>query len=325
MHVTALPGETPLSLDNSFRVGYVLHETDPVTPEVTTSVTTMALGEFANQYGSDVVAAPPSPATGEYVQPLISLAPAQYPDYVALRAIAEHAASLTEGTRYFVWIDGEPQEPTSTPPAAAENQVVIPACTPSLPATRLTPDRVVFQPEAEGSQWTLLPHEADAAFWSAGSIQQFMLPYYASVTGFGAPDELTAIIQAWTLNRVTSGNGYGPDTPESAPSSIRASGTEDLEGEETVVYGLVHLPKSEWAELEDTTPTMGSASVKNVIDAHAPLTDKERKRLESSKELASIGRFSPMHQIGVVHTHAHGVRMLRLSYFSVLYPAKKGS
>ena len=79
-------------------------------------------------------------------------------------------------------------------------------------------------------------HTADAVFWGESSIEKFVVPYYASVYGSDAGDAVTELLD--TYNGVAAG-GSGGD------------GGETLEPTTVEVYGLVHMPRSEYIELDD--------------------------------------------------------------------------
>lgn len=78
-------------------------------------------------------------------------------------------------------------------------------------------------------------HTADAVFWGESSVEKFVVPYYASVYGDEAGEAVTELL-----------NTYNGITAESAR-------LEAAEGEpnRTEVYGLVHIPRSEYIEMED--------------------------------------------------------------------------
>jgi hypothetical protein len=83
-----------------------------------------------------------------------------------------------------------------------------------------------------------LMHTADAVFWGESSVAKFVVPYYASVYGDEAGEAVTELL-----------NTYNGVKAESA----RAEGTE-AEPNLTQVYGLVHIPRSEYIELDGSSP-----------------------------------------------------------------------
>ena len=80
-------------------------------------------------------------------------------------------------------------------------------------------------------------HTADAVFWGDSSVEKFVVPYYASVYGDQAGEAVTQLL-----------NTYNGVKTESAPAEA------DGEVNQTQVYGLVHIPRSEYIEL-DGAPT----------------------------------------------------------------------
>lgn len=316
LHVTSLPGEAPLSVEDSFLVAFV-QRTQTLDGEVT-SVQTQVLSKFAPLPTGTLASEPASPDAVPYQQPPITMQAAQYPDYKALRAIAEFAESITPGTQYLTW---DPEHgvlgPYDTRPETVENRVVIPACTAAVPSTRLQPFEVVIRPARTTSPWTLFPGQADAVFWTAGSIQQFMFPYYASKQGYGALVDLPAIHDAWEDNAVRA-PVIGPHGTASGAAQAAVTGGDDAPSDETTtteVYGLVHLPKSEWAEM--TESSLQEPAGEGVVK----FTERERHRLTHSALLKRIDPHSALYEVGAVHSHPDfGLRLLPLAYFSVLYP-----
>jgi hypothetical protein len=104
-------------------------------------------------------------------------------------------------------------------------------------------------------------NDPDSAFWTDGAVEMLMLPYYASVKGYGAPWYLMTLLGKWA--------GTIPaaivDVPELLPYVLgaleRGLGTpaemvrgyqDGMEGEPepltSSVFGLVHLPRSEYMD-----------------------------------------------------------------------------
>ncbi|HEX6371414.1 MAG TPA: hypothetical protein VF006_21025 [Longimicrobium sp.] len=166
--------------------------------------------------------------------------------YVALRALAEHACSLRDGPRYFVLKAGEAgfrrRLEKELPPVDA-GDIVIPAFTPSVPADRPRLRAVVCRPP-KGKPRNLA-NQADALFWSSGAIEQFLFPYYASKGGLqGGLSDLQDIAVIWNRNAPE-----GPHAATSAGLAGPSGGSAALEDD--VVFGLIHMPSSEWMpELE---------------------------------------------------------------------------
>lgn len=141
----------------------------------------------------------------------------QQPDYQTLRAMAEWAASLRQEPQYFVLRPGEIgfDPPTETIPDLLAGDIVVPAFTPTVPQGRPELGGVRFR--TPSGTVTNLAQQADALFWSTAAIEDFIFPYYASRDGLEALRELESIHNTWT---------------------------------ETSATGLVHLPTSEWAEVD---------------------------------------------------------------------------
>jgi hypothetical protein len=276
MHL-APAANLPLSLDTQFALTYA----------GTDAVQVVALSEY------EIAAAEtkPQPAMAAAFQQALPGEP--YASYDTLRAMAEWAASLNEKARYFVLTPGvdqvlPPQD--EVPSVLLPGQVMVPTVTPSVPGPRMAPTGVVLQP-AGGTPLPL--DEADAVFWSTGSIQQFLLPYYASVRGFKAPAELQAIIDAWTLNVVSRGNVVSP--------GMKAG----VEAEE--VYGLVHLPRSSWMTAEE---------LQAVFWAYLPDLLQDQLRGNYAE---GVDRYSALRQVGVLHGSPLGTHVLPLGDFMVVH------
>ena len=199
---------------------------------------------------------------------IVTTATPQYPDYVALRRMAEWASSIRDTPLYFAYNVrmGHYGPPTRTLPPVLEDTIVIPVYTPSIPVDRRQPDGVWFQPAT--STGSVAPVDlsgvADAVFWSTGAIEQFLLPYYASVDGFAGLSELREISDAWiddVIEPLHAGDAAVVDAPVS-----------DGEGDAPEVFGLVHLPRSVWMEVDSEATLVRSqvGMVHRPADAHAP-------------------------------------------------------
>ena len=92
-------------------------------------------------------------------------------------------------------------------------------------------------------------HIPDSLFWSDGGVEKFMLPYYGSVKGWTAPIYTALLMAKWQglVPPHETQLAAGLDAMKRMiPDAIGGfSGTRD---EEPVapVYGLVHLPRSEY-------------------------------------------------------------------------------
>jgi hypothetical protein len=177
-----------------------------------------------------------------YVRPLPGPADAGYPDYNALRGVAEWSASLTQQPMYFTFdaASGQFRGPSATLPPVVGSQIAIPVHNPTVPRDRPSPVGAWIQPPGDGAPMDLSPM-ADAVFWSTGAIEQFMLPYYASVDGFSGLANLQAIQAAWLGDIPGAGGGDDGDGPPVIMSDPMAE----------EVYALVHLPRSAWVSAEE--------------------------------------------------------------------------
>ena len=169
----------------------------------------------------------------------VPLVPPHPPTYGQLRAIAEWGSSLRERPVYFVYdVEAGTYVAADAPPPAEAGTVVIPAYTPPVLPGRETPAGVWIRP-GRGEPVDVRV-EGDAMFWSTGAIEQFLFPYYASVGGTTALDELAELYRAW----------WGNDAPPHHQTDAR------VEGEEGEVYSVVHLPKSDWVVESEPAPTL---------------------------------------------------------------------
>lgn len=250
-----------------------------------------------------------------------------YPDYVSLRAMTDYAASLSTGSRYFVFKTsgaGFDDKAYAELPPLEPGDVVIPAGTPTVPAGRPQLQTVWFQPQGEEPEDI---GDGDAVFWSTGAIEQFLFPYYASKLGFAAPEDLVIMRTTWDPEYTP------PDNLTDEVGSITAAGVEpagntvaadaaapddedgtDLDGEDTVVYGLVHLPKSAWVT-EDSVPVQEMLRT-GLPEKHMMMLRKA-DRADAKKPSP---RFSLRHEVGVLHRASYGHRMLALNDFVTLHP-----
>jgi hypothetical protein len=284
MHRAPVPGQAVSLMD---QLGFV-QAVDTGDDQGAVSMTTLGACELKAE------PVPPADPITTLFQPGHPAEP--YPDYELLRAMAEWAASLVDGPWYFTLTPGmkELSPPTNYPPQLQPGEVMIPVHTPTTPSNRPAPLSVTIQPTGGAVQQ--LVDVADAAFWSTGSIQQFLLPYYASVRGMEAPAELQTIVNCWTLNET-----HHPILPP------LFSAEEDSELE---VYALVHLPMSAWMTEEEELATT--------------LTERARDRLARfharELEVKPRPRHSALRQVGIVHRHGGAVHLTTLEDFTVLHP-----
>lgn len=93
-----------------------------------------------------------------------------------------------------------------------------------------------------GPDATQLPTPPDSLFWTDAAVEKLLMPYYASVKGRYAPWFVTLLMGTW--------DGL---TPPGAPGSTQLAietlekyASEPPSTRETEVFGLVHLPRSEY-------------------------------------------------------------------------------
>lgn len=165
---------------------------------------------------------------------------AHRPSELVLRRMAEWASACRSQPVCFVYDanQGTFGAPVPLALAAGEAQspdrVAIPVQTARTRSDRPVVTRVILRSRG-GAEQELGPDAADATFWGSGSVEQMMIPYYASVYGAGALPVLGRIYDAWWNND--------------------ASVTPD-----ETVYAMVHLPKSDW----DPEAEVGSAVLSHV-------------------------------------------------------------
>jgi hypothetical protein len=188
--------------------------------------------------------------------------PPQRPHYPQVRAMAEWAASLRDDTGYFVFRSGEQgfETPVSTTqPQVGPGDIVVPTFSPTVPDKRPTLQGVFFEPEG-GTPETTLAFKGDALFWSTGSIEQFVVPYYASRGGLQSLPDLALIASTWE----NTGPGRAPQ-PHADQAVVEDGGeaapTAEVDAE-VQVFGLIHLPTSQWTEVDAalTVTRMNAAS-----------------------------------------------------------------
>jgi hypothetical protein len=236
----------PLDLDLAIQVVHVAHPVPQTVPPTEPTLQMTTLRAFRQKYTPvlqerEAIKAPYSRG--------ISGVP-QRPNYTALRAMADWACSLRGQPEYFVFRAGgkgfENPLPTKLPTDLAPGDFVVPALTPAVPANR--PDLTKVLLHSEGSTAPprdLVAEKADALFWSTGSIEQFLFPYYASKTGFAGMSKLVDMIYAWTGDMpVLSQN---PEVNALVDSLLRESAPPEPTGDQ--VAGLIHLHTSEWVEI----------------------------------------------------------------------------
>jgi hypothetical protein len=169
-------------------------------------------------------------------------------DSMQLRKIAEAVSGYRGTPRYWLVLtrgaDGSlayeiaPEDPGYRPDA-----VVIPCQTPKeadRPRVVSATIRGEGGPEVDLLDLQLeddegdVVYRADAVFWGESSVEKFVVPYYASVYGAEAGAAVTELLD--TYNGVTA----------DGQAQVREGETNVTEA-----YGLVHIPRSEYIELDD--------------------------------------------------------------------------
>lgn len=307
MHVTAQTFATPLDLGNALYVVYAVGDgpiqaqaldefVDTTLPEVEVSARTADLAQ--------AIRVPYRRGNMKKGQP-------QSPDYRTLRAMAEYGSTLAGKPYYFVFRAGKKsfdmpisaQLPTNLQPG----DFVVPIQTPTVPRNRADLGAVWFQPV--GKKPRDICFSGDAIFWSTGAIEQFLYPYYASKLGFAAPEELKIMRQTWDPSyvapwtRMLAGN-------EGEAYPVREEGGFAIN--ETEVYALVHLPRSDWVT--------GDHAVAQA-EAWANLSPKEQEILRRDRARRGDAGPSALLEVGVLHSARSGaVNTLPLADFKALYP-----
>jgi hypothetical protein len=216
------------------------------------------LGQFVQQYPPTTPVQIPPPVQTPYWRGVEGTPPQyQYPSEQLLRMLAEHAESLRGEAQYFLCPPDAPARYTGpitasdflATPDLADGTLVIPVSNPALPADRPQLGGVWFWPSAPATanvNLSVVPgvagwaRSADALFWSTGAVEQFLFPYYASVDGFAGIADLGRMAMSWSL-----------DVPVDPPVPIVLGSPGP--GEALQVLGLIHMPTSEWTEIQDWT------------------------------------------------------------------------
>lgn len=219
-----------------------------------------SLGDFARRYPA-TLPAQHAPAPVTYTAPTLDHVAQPYPGYTALRSMAEWAASLDTVPMYFTYDPQAHQFGSPTPQAVmGGGAIVVPVFNPFVRRSRLAAAHVKFG----GAD---LPADSDAVFWSTGAIEQFLLPYYASLDGFAGLGDVQALRESWTENRAFVGGNLLVDGRE-----VHYLAPKD--GEHTIVMGIVHI----WPSMMESDPGPESTALRREISAlHAPAAGHVRR------------------------------------------------
>lgn len=247
VHMNTIPANVPLSLENSLQVAYAEQ-----LPGATLKL--MPLPDFVVKFPPNAPAAPVVGQVGYHRGAGTRAAP--FPDYLALRAMAEWAGSLRDQPGYFLFPAGQtgflPPTP-GLPSPLADGDIVIPAFTPASPQERPQLQAVWFQGPG-GTVPMNLVTEGDALFLSTGAIDQLLYPYYASKGGVDGLLDLWQIGYVWTgdwwtglpQSVLTTGQ-VQVAAPDGGTSTVEVSSAAPPEPD--VVFALIHLPSSQWTEI----------------------------------------------------------------------------
>ncbi len=95
----------------------------------------------------------------------------------------------------------------------------------------------------------------DSVFWSDGSVEMLMAPYYTSVEGKGSPWYLMALLWKWAGiidPDVTDALPLLADIGQRVQQEIVALETDQpLPPRDTRVFAIIHLPNSDWVDAGD--------------------------------------------------------------------------
>jgi hypothetical protein len=298
----APPEGTRLSL--AATVGLVCLETASGTLRL------LSLDEFAARYTSSMPrnASPPPEKhaaerergwqVGDEVESIVARDCAEFVSGLRGRFIS----FLTEGRELYpeLYPTGEP---VPSPATGATFQFA--AAMSPVRGDRPAPSRVIARVKAlDGKTYDheIVPATGDPAsipdslFWSDGGVEKFMLPYYGSVKGWTAPIYTALMMAKWEglVRPDETDLAAGLDAMKRMIPDI-TGGPAAARDEEPVspVYGLVHLPRSEYTSspgmaLEARTVFLaasGRETVRHVLHA-GPDLQRGAKRSRKSTSRA---------------------------------------
>lgn len=207
-----------------------------------------SLADFARRYPATLPpqdAPPPVP----YIAPTLDQVAHPYPDYTTLRSMAEWAASLDVEPMYFTYYPHARQFGAPTAHAVmGGGAIVVPVFNPFVRRGRLAPAHVRFG-------GVDLAADCDAVLWSTGAIEQFLLPYYASLDGFAGLSDLQALRDSWTENRPFVGGNIVHDGKEVHYLAPKEA------GETTIVMAITHI----WPSMMESEDETRTTAVRNEV------------------------------------------------------------
>lgn len=170
---------------------------------------------------------------------------------LALREVADFAASLrprdgTEPVEEYIVTrfdekkgDWRMKRHRGGPPPAGTTGVAVPVDTWTVQPDRPRVKHVSMQVAGIGD---VSLDRFDAVFWSEAAVEKFVLGYYASKYQWAAAHVLTKISEAFY--------GYVPNpADDNRPGSAKR---EKAEGHETYPFAIGHLPRSDYATLDES-------------------------------------------------------------------------
>lgn len=160
-------------------------------------------------------------------------------NFQMLRQIAESASGMRDRDLWFV-VDGESFEIFLEEPVVPAGTVMIPVTAVKDPESTVqvaaisdgnAPVNLMEVPVPAIPPYPAGSYAADAVFWSISAVEKFVLPYYASVYGDGAPEKVRVVLD---LLRDPAALGLTQPFP----------------------FAIAHLPSSEYTPVASDTGTI---------------------------------------------------------------------
>ncbi|HEU4886132.1 MAG TPA: hypothetical protein VFT45_28090, partial [Longimicrobium sp.] len=137
-----------------------------------------------------------------------------------------------------------------------------------------------------GGSGKLQPFFPDSVFWTDGSVETLLLPYYAGVEGGAAPWQLTVMLDKWSGSippqRTTVEQLWGDILVSAAREMSAAAGGPAVRAtEESTVFAIIHLPNSDWIDWQEGTAITQNITLSNRLACVSaagvhPLVDPRR-------------------------------------------------
>jgi hypothetical protein len=216
----------------------------------------MSLSNFIERYRPGPATELLTPDPQPYTLPGTAVLGQPGPTYGALRSMAEWSACIDAPDLKYFRYDPDTNtfgRPLDTPGNGDALEIPVQNTNGrALPLARVMvglPGQTPVDLYEAMSYWRNEPVDVrryyvpDSFFWSTGAIEQFLLPYYASIDGFLGLPNLLALQDAWQLNF----KGTGGEFQGSGSGSVMGpEGGEEL-------LGLVHIPRSLWVTEESAS------------------------------------------------------------------------